>query len=563
MPGTWAAAGDCLARSRGPANSCSGLPRARCAAPMSMCSTASCRLRHTLIPGHEIVGIVEATIQVPRGSRPVRALACRGSDGPVASARSAWPGLRTSVRRRRSRVIRARAATRITRSRTSVSAFPAQRLRRCARGATAVRRPDRVSGLSPGDRASVRRRRGPPRALGVRRGGPPAGAGGSGRGAAGPRVSRTGDGPAQEHARRLGAVWPELRRKATGPARRGNPLRSGGCAGAVGASVVHPGGVVIFAGIHVSDIRRSHTRCSGRSASCVPGQPDARRRRRLSRRGRPAAGSSRCHLVSPSRTPTPLWTTCGTGACREPPCSFHDVAGPTIHSPAARRVPCRSRWRWAPRRWWSCCSSFAAADSLPWWARVALGVCWLAAVVIGAWAAERWPALDYAHTGYRLDGDGLRVPPRGAVGDRHARAEVAGSAPDVSQGPLERRYGLGTLVVYTAGTDHARVALPGWRTRSREPCATSFAPSGSMTPSEQRLHPALQPLRYGPLRAALCRARRCWRSSPAAVAAGRCGGTATGVPDIETWMSILVLPSVALSIAATCRSACSPEPDHW
>ncbi len=32
---------------------------------------------------------------------------------------------------------------------------------------------------------------------------------------------------------------------------------------------------------------------------------------------------------------------------------------------------------------------------------------------------------------------------------------------DVSQGPLERRYGLGTLVVYTAGTNHARVALPG------------------------------------------------------------------------------------------------------
>ena len=37
---------------------------------------------------------------------------------------------------------------------------------------------------------------------------------------------------------------------------------------------------------------------------------------------------------------------------------------------------------------------------------------------------------------------------------------------DVSQGPLERRYGLGTLVVYTAGTDHARVSLPGlaWET---------------------------------------------------------------------------------------------------
>ena len=32
---------------------------------------------------------------------------------------------------------------------------------------------------------------------------------------------------------------------------------------------------------------------------------------------------------------------------------------------------------------------------------------------------------------------------------------------DVSQGPLERRFGLGTLVVYTAGTDHARVSLGG------------------------------------------------------------------------------------------------------
>ena len=32
---------------------------------------------------------------------------------------------------------------------------------------------------------------------------------------------------------------------------------------------------------------------------------------------------------------------------------------------------------------------------------------------------------------------------------------------DVSQGPLERRYGLGTLVVYTAGTHHSEVKLPG------------------------------------------------------------------------------------------------------
>jgi membrane protein YdbS with pleckstrin-like domain len=32
---------------------------------------------------------------------------------------------------------------------------------------------------------------------------------------------------------------------------------------------------------------------------------------------------------------------------------------------------------------------------------------------------------------------------------------------DVSQGPLERRHSLGTLVVYTAGTQHSEVKLSG------------------------------------------------------------------------------------------------------
>jgi hypothetical protein len=32
---------------------------------------------------------------------------------------------------------------------------------------------------------------------------------------------------------------------------------------------------------------------------------------------------------------------------------------------------------------------------------------------------------------------------------------------DVSQGPLERRFGIGTLVIHTAGTDSAVVSLRG------------------------------------------------------------------------------------------------------
>jgi membrane protein YdbS with pleckstrin-like domain len=104
---------------------------------------------------------------------------------------------------------------------------------------------------------------------------------------------------------------------------------------------------------------------------------------------------------------------------------------------------------------------FAAADTLPAWGRVMLGVGWLAALGVAVRVAERWPALQYAHMGYQLDDDGLRLR-RGVVWQTvtHVpRSRVQHT--DVSQGPLERRYGLGTLVVYTAGTQHARVALPG------------------------------------------------------------------------------------------------------
>lgn len=103
----------------------------------------------------------------------------------------------------------------------------------------------------------------------------------------------------------------------------------------------------------------------------------------------------------------------------------------------------------------------AAADDVPGWGRVALGVLWLLLVLALAWHAEHWPAKVYAHARYALDADGLVIQ-RGVYwrSVTHVpRSRVQHT--DVSQGPLERRYGLGTLVVYTAGTDHARVSLPG------------------------------------------------------------------------------------------------------
>jgi membrane protein YdbS with pleckstrin-like domain len=77
------------------------------------------------------------------------------------------------------------------------------------------------------------------------------------------------------------------------------------------------------------------------------------------------------------------------------------------------------------------------------------------------WLATAWPALSYRHYSYCIDEQGIEI--RSGVFIREVttvpRSRVQHT--DVSQGPIERRYGLGTLVIYTAGTHFARVALPG------------------------------------------------------------------------------------------------------
>ncbi len=75
--------------------------------------------------------------------------------------------------------------------------------------------------------------------------------------------------------------------------------------------------------------------------------------------------------------------------------------------------------------------------------------------------ADRWPAIVHEHMSWSLDARGLDVR-RGVLW----REEIAVPSSriqhtDVKQGPLERRLGLATLVVHTAGTRHAAVAVPG------------------------------------------------------------------------------------------------------
>lgn len=100
------------------------------------------------------------------------------------------------------------------------------------------------------------------------------------------------------------------------------------------------------------------------------------------------------------------------------------------------------------------------------WRGPLLVAIWLVAVALFVGYAEVWPARQFAHTRYQLGPDGLQIA-HGVLWrtvTHVPRSRVQHT--DVSQGPVERRYGLGTLVVYTAGSDHARVSLPGlaWET---------------------------------------------------------------------------------------------------
>lgn len=86
---------------------------------------------------------------------------------------------------------------------------------------------------------------------------------------------------------------------------------------------------------------------------------------------------------------------------------------------------------------------------------------WLAASALLGWWLWRWPVISYRYASYRIDDAGLEIR-RGVVWRSIVnvpRSRVQHT--DVSQGPMERSHELSTLIVHTAGTEHARVGLPG------------------------------------------------------------------------------------------------------
>jgi membrane protein YdbS with pleckstrin-like domain len=93
--------------------------------------------------------------------------------------------------------------------------------------------------------------------------------------------------------------------------------------------------------------------------------------------------------------------------------------------------------------------------------KVVLSIAWIAAVALLAWLAQKWPEIEYRYFRYRLDALGIDIR-HGVVWRRVIsvpRSRVQHI--DVAQGPLERRYGLSSLSIYTAGTEYAMVPLRG------------------------------------------------------------------------------------------------------
>jgi len=101
------------------------------------------------------------------------------------------------------------------------------------------------------------------------------------------------------------------------------------------------------------------------------------------------------------------------------------------------------------------------ATDVPRWLLTILPLAWTAVTAALIWQTFRWPQIQYRHASYRVDAQGIEIA-RGVVWRSIVHVPVSRvQHTDVSQGPLQRRYGLGTLTIYTAGTAYARVNLQG------------------------------------------------------------------------------------------------------
>ena len=118
-----------------------------------------------------------------------------------------------------------------------------------------------------------------------------------------------------------------------------------------------------------------------------------------------------------------------------------------------------SVWRW---QWFIAIAILAVVHSVVFFlasGRTPWGVAVIA--LVGAVIAWLWPPTYYRHLRYGVDETGIVIQ-RGVFWRSHiALPRVRIQHTDVSQGPLQRRYGIGTLKLYTAGSRHTMIELSG------------------------------------------------------------------------------------------------------
>ena len=101
------------------------------------------------------------------------------------------------------------------------------------------------------------------------------------------------------------------------------------------------------------------------------------------------------------------------------------------------------------------------AGNAPGWVKLLLVAAWIGLLVFLTWLSLALPHKQYLHTRYRVDALGLLLH-RGRL--FHSELGVARSRiqhTDVTQGPVQRLYGLATLSIYTAGTEDAQIDVAG------------------------------------------------------------------------------------------------------
>ncbi len=90
------------------------------------------------------------------------------------------------------------------------------------------------------------------------------------------------------------------------------------------------------------------------------------------------------------------------------------------------------------------------------------------AVVLLVWAGLIYPGFAYRHASWRLSELGLDI--RRGVWWRHRivvpRSRIQHS--DIEQGPLQRGFGIATLIIHTAGTKNSSIRLEGLAVKTAE-----------------------------------------------------------------------------------------------